>query len=54
MHQNPKKEMEKKSKTINHRVQTPCVMQTETKAHETGFVLPDLNMVPDDEDTYRI
>ncbi|XP_071694607.1 uncharacterized protein [Rutidosis leptorrhynchoides] len=53
LHQNSRKETDKMPETVNHRVQTSSVKvpKIETKALETGFVLPDLNMAPDDEES---
>nr|XP_043607050.1 uncharacterized protein LOC122579031 [Erigeron canadensis] len=50
LHQNSSKEAEKMVKTIIHQAQTSCAMEREIKTPERGFVLPDLNMTPSEEE----
>ncbi|GKD49942.1 hypothetical protein Tco_1278918, partial [Tanacetum coccineum] len=49
LHQKPKEEMIRTTNMVNHQIHTSSMVEAETEAHKTGFVLPDLNMTPDEE-----
>lgn len=45
---NPRNEHEPASSLVNQSVQLSCRVEAEAKAREKGFVLPDLNMTPNE------
>nr|GEV11292.1 hypothetical protein [Tanacetum cinerariifolium] len=49
LHQKPKEEMIRMTNMVNSQIHTSSMVEAETEAHKTGFVLPDLNMTPDAE-----
>ncbi|KAI3706849.1 hypothetical protein L6452_24865 [Arctium lappa] len=48
--QNPRKEHEPALALVNQSVEISCRVEAETKEWQKGFVLPDLNMTPNEED----
>lgn len=49
LHKKPNEEMNRTTNMVNHQAHTSSIVEAESEARKTGFVLPDLNMAPDEE-----